>query len=138
MSHATNYFEDLIARFFRSASLTKPAAHYLALFTTLPDDSGANGVEVSASGTGYARVRHGPADANWSAPVSGDGTLSNLTTIAFGNPVADWNTLVGWGLYDALTAGNALILAPLETPLTVKAGDPPPVFAAGDLVITLA
>lgn len=138
MSHATNYLEEMLTRFFRTSSPVKPANIYVALFTTLPDEAGANGVEVSTTGTGYARIRNGPADANWSAPVNGNGHISNLITVAFGNPLVDWNTLVGFGLYDALTAGNALILAPLETPLTVKAGDPPPVFAAGDLVITIA
>ncbi len=136
MSHATNYFEDMIARFFRTSSPAKPAALYVALFLTLPDEGGANGVEVG--GGGYARVRNGPADANWSAPSNGDGTIRNLTAVPFAAPSADWNTVVGFGLYDALTGGNAWLLAPLETPLTVRAGDPPPIFAPGDLVVTLA
>ena len=136
MSHATHYFEDMIARFFRTSALTKPSNLYVALFTTLPDESGANGVEVN--GGGYARVRNGPADAHWSAPSGGDGTLRNLVTVAFNPPTTDWSTVVGFGLYDALTGGNAWILAPLETPLTVRAGDPPPLFAPGDLVITIA
>ena len=136
MSHATNYFEDMIARFFRTSSPAKPAALYVALFTTLPDESGANGIEVN--GGGYARVRNGPADANWSAPSGGDGTIRNLTPVPFAAPNADWNTVVGFGLYDALTGGNAWLLAPLETPLTVRAGDPPPIFAPGDLVVTIA
>ena len=135
MSHATNYFEDLIARFFRSASLLKPSAHYLALFNTLPDEAHQQGVEVS--GGGYARVRHGPADANWSAPSNGNGELRNLIAVTFGVPTTDWHTVVGFGLYDALAGGNALILAPLETPLLVNAGDPPLVFTPGDLVITI-
>jgi hypothetical protein len=135
MSHATNYLEDLISRFFRSTALFKPTAHYIALFNTLPDEAGLNGLEVS--GAGYARVRHGPADANWSATAGGNGQLSNLTPVTFGTPTTDWNTIVGFGIYDALTGGNALILTPLETPITVKAGDPPPVFAVGDLVITI-
>jgi hypothetical protein len=126
----------MIARFFRTSSPAKPAALYVALFLTLPDESGANGVEVG--GGGYARVRNGPADANWSAPSGGDGQLRNLVTVAFNPPTTDWGTIVGFGLYDALTGGNAWILAPLETPLTVRAGDPPPIFAPGDLVITLA
>ena len=136
MSHATNYFEDMIARFFRTSSPVKPAALYVALFLTLPDESGANGVEVG--GGGYGRVRNGPADANWSAPGGGDGQVRNLVTVAFNPPTTDWGTVVGFGLYDALTGGNAWILAPLETPLTVRAGDPPPIFAPGDLAVTIA
>lgn len=136
MSHATNYFEELISRFFRTLAMVKPAAHYVALFSTLPAEDGSGGVELS--GGGYARVRHGPADANWNPIVGGNGILTNLSAVVFPTPTANWADAVGFGIYDAASAGNALILAPLETPLRVNLGDPAPAFAPGDLTITIA
>lgn len=134
--HASNYLEGLIARFFLSTALTKPAAHYLALFSTLPAEDGSGGVELS--GNGYARQRYGPGDANWSAPVNGNGLLTNLLAVVYPTPTANWPTIVGFGIYDALSGGNPLILAPLETPLQVNLGDPAPAFAPGDLTLTIA
>lgn len=135
MSHATNYFEELISRFFRSTAITKPAAHYLALFNLVPGEDGTGGVELS--GGGYARQRHGPADANWLAYNAVTGELVNLAPVVFPTPTANWLTVTGFGIYDALTAGNLLIRAPLETPLQVNLGDPAPAFAPGDLIITI-
>lgn len=136
MSHATNYFENIIANFFRTTAVSKPAAHYMALFSTLPAEDGTGGVELV--GNGYARQRHGPGDANWAAPVNGDGTLKNLTAVVFPAATAHWPNIVGFGIYDALTAGNLLLAAPLETPILVALGDPAPAFAPGDLAIVIA
>ena len=136
MSHATNYFEDMIARFFRTSSPAKPAALYVALFTTLPDESGANGVEVERRRLCPGAQRSGRRQLERAqrrrrpAPQSGHRGLQSAHR-RLGH-------VVGFGLYDALTGGNAWILAPLETPLTVRAGDPPPIFAPGDLVVTIA
>lgn len=135
MSHLSNYFEGIIGNFFRSAAATKASTHFIALFTQLPAEDGSNGVEVS--GGGYARVQYNPADANWSAPVDGNGTLNNLLSIAFAMPSADWGTIVGFGIYSAITAGNLLIVAPLLSPKSIMLGDPPAVFAPGSLTIII-
>ena len=78
---------------------------YLALFTTMPADDGTGGVEVS--GGAYARVLLTGlwASATGSAPSS----IANGTLIQFATATADWGTVVGFGIYDALTSGNLLI-----------------------------
>lgn len=138
MSAATNYFEEQIGtHVLRTGSFTKPTAIYVALFTTLPDEAGTGGVEVT--GTGYTRVQHGPSDATWAAPVGGNGVFSNLGAIQFGSPTTDWGVIVGYGIFDASTEGN-LLIAHLLTggPITVNSGDLAPGFAANTLTITFA
>ncbi|MDG4551956.1 MAG: hypothetical protein P9F19_02005 [Candidatus Contendobacter sp.] len=135
MSNASDYLENNIANLFRTTAVAKPAKIYVALFTTLPNEANVGGVEVS--GGNYARVQNGPSDAAWSAPSGGNGQISNIPSIAFNNPTADWGTIIGFGLYDALTAGNLLIFAPLSSPKTINAGDPPPAFSPGALTIMI-
>lgn len=133
--NASDYLEGVISNLFRTAAVTKPSNIYVALFTTLPNEANTGGVEVS--GGNYARVKNGPGDTAWSAPSSGNGQISNVASIAFNNPTADWGTIVGFGLYDAITAGNLLIVASLTTPKPILAGDPPPAFAPGAITITI-
>jgi hypothetical protein len=136
MSSASNYLEEQIGtHLLRTGSWTKPAALYVALFTTLPAEDGTGGVEVS--GTGYARVQHDAADANWTAPTGGNGLYSNNGAVQFGSPTANWGSIVGFGLYDASVAGNYLLGALFASPVTVNDGDPAPAFATGQLTITI-
>lgn len=137
MSAASDYLEEQLGtHLLRTGSFTKPSTIYVALFTTLPDEDGTNGVEVN--GAGYARVQHGPSDATWAAPVGGDGVFSNVGSIQFGSPTANWGTIVGFGLYDASTAGNLLIADTLSQSVIVSSGDPAPAFAEGALTISFA
>jgi hypothetical protein len=105
------------------------------LFTTLPGEDGTGGVEVS--GTGYARIQHGPSDATWAAPVGGNGVFSNVGSVQYGSPTASWGTVVGFGLYDAITAGNLLIYSALTSNVTIASGDPAPAFSEGALTVTI-
>jgi hypothetical protein len=136
MSSASNYLEEQIGtHLLRTGSWTKPAALYVALFTTLPAEAGTGGTEVS--GAGYARVQHDPGDANWAAPTGGNGLYSNVGAVQFGSPTANWGSIAGFGLYDADTGGNYLLGALFASPVTVNAGDPAPAFATGQLTITI-
>lgn len=140
MSVASNYLEDKIGSYLLRtlASWTKPTGIWVALFTVLPAEDGTGGTEVSTSATGYGRVQHGPSDATWSAPTNGNGQFSNIGVIEFGEPTDNWGEIVGFGLYDAETSGNLLVLAALSASVTINDGDPPPAFAEGALLITIS
>jgi hypothetical protein len=140
----SNYLENkLIDHLLRTSTFAKPAAVYVALYTVLATDAG-GGTEVSTVGTGYARIQAGPSDAAWFASqggTSGDsngtgGLTENATEITFGTPTGNWGTVVGWALWDAVTAGNMLIHAALSISKTVNNGDAAPKFVAGALDIT--
>lgn len=132
---ASDYLEIQIGtHLLRTSSWTKPSAIYVALFTTVPNDAGASGVEVS--GTGYARVQHGPSDATWSVPTT-SGAFSNIGVIQFGAPTTSWGTVTGFGLYNALTEGDLLAKGFLTTSVLINSGDPSPAFAEGSLTITI-
>jgi hypothetical protein len=134
---ATDWLEGQIGtHLLRTSSWTKPTDVYVALFTTIPDDDGTNGVEVT--GTGYARIKHGPADDKWAAPVSGNGVFSNIGVIQFGSPTANWGTVTSIGLFSAVTGGTLYAKGALGTNVTVNSGDPAPAFAEGTLTVTLS
>lgn len=121
MAAMSNYLEgELINLIFRTATYTKPATVVIALCTAAPTDAstGATIPEV-ASAFGYSRVTFGPADANWSAPIAGDGTTKNVTAITF--PQASggsWGTITYVAIVDSATygAGNMLFYGALTTP----------------------
>lgn len=97
---------------------TRPATVYAALYTTSPADAG-GGTEVS--GGGYARVAITNNSTNW--PPAAGGAKANGTDIVFPTATASWGTIVAVGLFDALTGGNLLYWATLDTPKDVGAGD---------------
>lgn len=141
MAGKSNFLADAILNHvYRTTTYTPPATVYVALFTTMPIDAGTGGVEVT--GTGYARVGVATDDAQWAAPSAGAGTTrqtSNVNQISFGTAGSDWapsgTPCVGFGLYDASTAGNYLGGAAFAASKIIQSGDPVR-FAAGALVIT--
>ena len=137
MSNATNTLEELIGdHLFRTATWTKPSAIYVGLFTTMPDDAGASGVEVT--GGSYARIQCGPGDAYWTGPAGGNGVYSNTNLVQFAEPSANWGTILGYGLFSAASSGTLYISKAFTTPVTVSVGDPAPAFAAGAITVTIA
>lgn len=109
-------------------SVTRPTAWYVGLFTTTPTaDDGTGGTECS--NTGYARqavtlVRTGS-------------TMNPNATVTFGPATENWTEVVGFGFWDALTAGNMMAFKDLVTPRTLSNGDSAE-FAPADLSISLA
>lgn len=78
---------------------------YVALFTTMPTDAGTGGVEVT--GGSYARVA---VAGLWNAASgSAPSQISNASAIIFPTATASWGTVVGFGIYDALTSGNLIV-----------------------------
>lgn len=123
---------------FGGVTLTMGATLYFGLFLTLPDDSGASGLEVS--GNGYARVAisnltNSFADATTSAGF----VTSKWNSVAINFPAditADWGQVIGLGVFDALSSGNLLWLADITPYRTIQVGDTASVPATS-LSITL-
>ena len=116
----------------RTSAFVKPAGVYVALFTTVTDDTG-GGTEVT--GGGYTRIQHGPSDATWTDPA-GTGVTANIGDIQFPDPTGDWGT-VGWfALFDAATSGNMLYHGALVAPKIVNGGQGGPKFPDGNLSVT--
>lgn len=145
MAAMSDYLENqLVDHIFRTATFAKPAAIHLALFTTLQDDAGTAGVEVT--GGAYARVDMAQGDAGHNGThgtttgvSSGTGgATSNAADLTFPVPTANWGTITGIGVYDAATGGNLLFHSALTVSKTVNNGDPAPKFLATNLTTTLA
>lgn len=127
-SGATPFWESALLNWlFRSQSLTQPTQIYVGLLTTTPDPvSHTSGIEVTA--TGYARVDVAAGTGNFAAPSGGSvantpSQTSNNSAINFGTWTTGPTTVLGWSIYDALTAGNLLYFATLSSSVTVNAGD---------------
>lgn len=122
MAGKSVYTEDKWLNMWKGTGFTFPSTVYVALLTTNPtDDAGTGLVEVTTSGTAYARQPI-VGSSGWSsiAPVSGgSGTtpeqMSNAAVITFPTPTANFGTVVGIALYDASTAGNLLYWASITS-----------------------
>lgn len=103
---------------------------WIGLFTTVPSDSSA-GVEVlTTGGTAYARKATVAAD--WT--LTG-GQVTNATEIAFTAVGAAYaGPVVGWGVFDAVTAGNLLYWGD-TTSTALSIGDIAR-FAPGAIIVT--
>ena len=138
----TDYFENkLVDWMVRGQAYTPPASLYLGLDTVACTEAG-GGTEVT--GGSYARVAYTSSLANWAgtqgagttvASSGTSGTTSNNAVATFPAPTASWGTVVSFRIWDASTAGNALICQALTTSKTINNGDAAPSFAAGSLTI---
>lgn len=109
-----------------------PASVWIGLLNTCPSDAAGTGaVEVSTSGTGYARTAAPPGAANWSAPSGTPSAVSNASQITIGSTAsASWGTVACVGFFDAGSSGNMWAWGTLTTPKTINNGDPAPYFPA--------
>lgn len=127
MAGATDLLEDRIVNYLRGTAPPAIAGLYLMLFTTLPNENGSGGVEVT--GGAYARQQ-----INSIMPASaGAGSTSNADLV-FPTATAAWGTVQGCGLADAVTGGNILAFQALVTPRAVATTDVFK-FLAGNLKI---
>lgn len=114
----SNYLEKkLLEHTFRNVTYTPPTTVYVALFNTLPAGDGTGGTEVS--GGAYARQAITYAAGTGGSPTS----ISSSALVQYPTATASWGTIVGAGIYDALTGGNLLEMGPLATSKTVGTGD---------------
>ena len=130
MAGFSDYLEDkVLDHVFGGVAYTAPTTHYVALYTVAPTDTG-GGTEVT--GGAYAR-QTGAFTVSGTNPT----TATNSAAIEYPTATADYGTVVAVGILDALSGGNLLAYANLDTSKVVSNGD---VFRfdAGDLDITLA
>ena len=112
----------------RNTTYTQPATVYSALFTVIPSDSTA-GTEVTNASSGYTRV----ATTFCTAGATVAGQSVNIGAVTFATAAAAY-TVVGWGLMDAITAGNLLYWATVTT-LAIAINDQA-TFAIGGITVT--
>lgn len=102
------WMEKLCKLLSHKANVTAPDT-YVALFTTIPTRAAVGAVEPSTGG--YARIIINPnsgSSPKWTAPASQptkEWRFANDSAVEW-TAGADWGQIVGWGIYDALTAGN--------------------------------
>lgn len=130
----SDWSEDLVTKILtgQAAGVTLPLTPYLALFTTLPNEDGTGGVEVSTTSTGYSRK----ALAGKLAAPARDATSGNMYSlsnadVSFGTATATWGTVVGVAIMTAATGGNIIVLSSLSNK-TVNSGDTVN-FASGNI-----
>lgn len=115
----TAYSNKVLDHLFSGTALTQPTP-YLALFTTTPTmPAGTGGTEVTTSGTAYARILL--TSSNMAAASSE--SKANSAIIAFAQATASYGTVVGCGVYDAITAGNLITAGALGTSQAVANGN---------------
>lgn len=130
MAGFSDYLEDkVLDHVFGGTAYTAPSTLYVALYTVAPTDTG-GGTEVS--GGAYARQT-----AAFTVSGTSPTTASNSAAVEYPTATADYGTVVAVGIFDALSGGNLLAYANLDTSKVVSTGD---VFRfnTGDLDITLA
>lgn len=140
MSQFTDYAENNLVDMIRAQAWALASNLYMGLASAATDSA-----VTELTGTGYARVASVRNLTNWAgtqAPASV--TASTGTTHASSNNVAiDWGTSgSAWGtanfvvIYDASSAGNALVYLPLATPIVIGSAQPVSI-AIGALNFTL-
>ena len=123
----TNYLESKVLDYiFGGVSFSFPIIE-VALYTSSPGEV-SSGVEVSFSGTGYARVDTTSSD--WTNASSG--LLSNATVITFPTAITDWGNITHFSL---IAAGFILMYGPIVGgPIPITLGSIPR-FTIGTLII---
>ena len=123
------YKRQVLDHVFGGTAYTAPSTLYVALYTVAPTDTG-GGTEVS--GGGYVRKT-----AAFTVSGTNPTTASNSAAVEYPTATANYGTVVAVGIFDALSGGNLLAYANLDTSKVVSTGD---VFRfnTGDLDITLA
>lgn len=135
--NASTYLQAARQNWYKGAAYpAAPTNVYLALFTAMPTQAGTGGTEVT--GTGYARQAISAA-AGWGAisgGTTGPWSIANASTVNFGNAGSAWGTVLGFGIYDASTAGNLLYVANFGSSVIISNGAPVS-FAAGAITVTV-
>ena len=109
-----------------TASVTRPTAWYLALYTVAPTDAG-GGTEVSTGGYVRQAITFGAASS---------ASMLSTNTVAFTAVGADYGTIVYVGIFDASTGGNFLWSGAMTVNRTVTDGQTL-TFAIGDVVLSI-
>lgn len=135
---ATAPREIIIAnhQFGNSVTTPSPGTWWLALSTTIPNDDGTGFTEPS--GGGYTRKQIANSTASFAAATTTNGvtTKANLIPFTFADPTGTWGLIVAYGWFDVQTSGTVQYWNPLDAPITVKNGNTPVEFEAGQLIMS--
>ena len=129
---ASNYLElKLLDHALGTATYTKPAAVYVALFTADPGEAGVFTNEISTSGTAYSRKVVTFAGAT-------SGSAASSATVTFDTATANWGTIGFLAVTDSATAGagNILFFGPVTTSKVIETGDTFQI-TAGNLTVSM-
>jgi len=130
MSALSDYAEKAVLDWLMGgATPTRPSAHYIALYTAAPSDSG-GGTEVS--GSGYSRQ-----STTFDEASTPGGTTSNSAAVNFTASGGDWGTITHMGIFDASSGGNLLWHGSLTASKVIEDGDTLS-FAIGNIDLTIA
>lgn len=136
----SNYLsKKLLEETVGAVAFTSPANTYLALCTTLPDDTSTGTTIVETDYTSYARTLIGTANNQtdaWNAATgTTTATVTNKTAITCPTATgASTNPIVGIAVVDASTVGNVLYWASV-TSTAIANGDTPKINAAALSVV---
>lgn len=133
MSAATDYTEELALKYLLTtdATITRPTAWFVGLFTAAPSDTG-GGTEVS--GGNYARQPVTFSVAAAGSPATT--TATNTATITFPTANANWGTITHVGVFTLVTSGTLLFHGAVTVSKTIESGDTFQI-TAGNLSIEL-
>lgn len=92
---------------------------YVGLFTTPPTDSSA-GVEVSSSGTGYARQ---PVIADKWTYDAGSRSIKNNVDITFPTATANWGIIRAVGLFGSASGSDLYWYSPMQQELQIQSSN---------------
>lgn len=117
MALSAAFEQNILKHILGVAALTMPTTVYVALYTTTPTMPAATG-GVEVSGGAYARQA-----ITFGVTGSGPAAANNSALVTFPTATAAWGTIVGAGLYDAVSGGNLIDAGPLTTSKTIGNGD---------------
>lgn len=141
MSAASDYTEaNVINALLRGVAFPLPTHTYVGLHTADPTDAGGNEVTVGAWPAYVRRQAEagGAIGSGWSAPGATNGQSKNANQLTYpGMDGAAPVTVTHWAVYDALSGGNMLFYAALQTSRTLQIGDVF-VFDSNSLTVTMA
>jgi hypothetical protein len=131
----SDYFEEKVLGYlFGNVAYSLPATYYVGLWTASLSDSSTGSTAGEVSGGSYARQAVTNNSSNWTAATGG--ATENVNLIAFPMATASWGTVTYVGICDALTTGNLIAYAQLNSSVAVAQYDTV-IFQPGDLDITL-
>ena len=136
MASFSNYAEDkVLDNIFRGTAFSVPNLH-IALFTSsagLETNNAASQTEITAAGTGYARVAV-PSYTGFT--VSSNGQSTNAVALEFPAATLDWGTVTHIGITDAEIGGNVILWGSIRNARPIYSGDIIR-FAVGSIIVTL-
>lgn len=129
----TDYLEnEVLDHILGGADFVRPASVYIALSTTTPAENGSGFTEPAVGA--YARVAVTNNATEW--PAASSGSKANANAVQFPTATADWGLITHYGIYDAASSGNLLMVGEMSPAQQVYDGDIP-VIRAGDIVVNL-